>query len=373
MKIAIDARSLEGNKTGVGRYLENILKCWKDRKDVEFVLYFKDGIPEKELFKSDNFTLRQLKNPFGFSSNFFFQHFLLPFNIKKDKADFFFSPFYLRPLFCPAKSAIALHDISYEAHPEWFDRKSQFILKTLSKISAEKAAVIFTVSEYSKKEIVKYYGIDEKKIIVTSLAPDSSFYKEGNAEKINDIKKKYGLGKFILNVGTVFTRRHVPEIVEAFGKFLEDGSDYQLCIIGKNHTFPFVDIDAQMKIVNDKFGGNKIIHMNGVDESELMALYSSCEAVIYLSNYEGFGLPVVEGQFFEKPVITSHNTSLIEVGSDSVEFAENSVDGVLRSFNRVLKDREYYDKLVMKGKENIKRFSWQQCADRTLEGIVKFD
>jgi glycosyltransferase involved in cell wall biosynthesis len=372
MKIAIDARSLEGNKTGVGRYLENILKMWHNRREAEFVLYFKDEIPDKDHLKADNFILKQIKNPLGFSSNFFFQHFLLPYNIKKDKIDFFFSPFYLRPFFCSTKSAIALHDISYEAHPEWFDKKSQFILKMLSKISASKADVIFTVSDYSKNEIIKYYKIDPEKIIVTPLAPDSGFHKEENLQKLEEVKNKYGLSKFILCVGTMFTRRHVPEIIEAFEKFSEKNSGYQLCIIGKNKTFPFVDMDQNIKAVNDSFKSKKIIRLDFAEEDELMILYGACHAVIYLSDYEGFGLPVVEAQFFEKPVITSRNTSLVEVGGDSVEFVDdNKMENVLKSFDKVLEDERCYEELVLKGRENIKRFSWEKCADKTLEGIFQ--
>lgn len=372
MRIAIDARSLEGDKTGVGRYLENILKCWKARKDVQFVLYFKDKVPEREHFAGDSFVLKRLENPLGFSSNFFFQHVLLPYNLKKDRADFFFSPFYLRPLLCPVRSAIVLHDISYEAHPEWFDRKSQFILKTLSKLSAEKADAIFTVSEYSKNEIIKYYGTAAEKITVTSLAYDSSSCKAAGAGGVEAVKAKYGLTKFILNVGTIFTRRHVPEIIEAFGKFAQDEKDVQLCIIGRNRTYPFVDIDSRIHEINDRLDSERIVHVDFAEERELMALYIACEAVVYLSDYEGFGLPVVEAQSFGKPVITSRSTSLIEVGGGSVEFVEeNKEEDILGSFERVLCDSAYYSELLSKGKENIKRFSWQRCADRTLETILR--
>ena len=201
MKIAIDARSLESSKTGVGRYLSNLLKFWKTEKNVQFVLYFKDEISNDELINSDNFESVLLKNPLGFSSNFFFQHFLLPFRFKKDKVDFFFSPFYLKPIYCPVKSSIVLHDISYEAHSEWFDFKSQVILKTLSKISAKTTDKIFTVSNYSKDEIVKFYNIDPNKITVTHLAPDNSFSKIDDIEKIKNLKEKYGLDKFVLCIG----------------------------------------------------------------------------------------------------------------------------------------------------------------------------
>lgn len=371
MIIAIDARSLEGGKTGVGRYLENILKVWKGREDCSFILYFKDEIPKRDFLNSGNFVLRKLDNPLAVSSNFFFQHFLLPYSLKKDKADFFFSPFYLRPLFCPVRSAIVLHDISYEAHPEWFDRKNQFVLKTLSKLSAAAADVIFTVSDYSKGEIIKYYETGEEKIIVTPLAPDSSFYKEEDARKIAKAKNKYGLSKFILCVGTVFTRRHIPEIIEAFEKLSERGNDYQLCIIGKNKTFPLVDIDGLIGGVNEMSKEKKIVRIDFVSEDELMALYSSCHAVIYLSDYEGFGLPVVEAQYFQKPVITSRNTSLTEVGGGSVEFVDkNETDDILQSMRKVLGDEKYYDLLVTKGVENIRRFDWKICANKTIDVIL---
>ena len=372
MKIAIDARSLEGNKTGVGRYLENLLRVWQSREGAEFALYFKDMIPDKELLRGKNLTLKKLVNPLGFSSNFFFQHFLLPYNLKKDKADFFFSPFYLRPLFCPIRSAIVLHDISYEAHPEWFGRKEQFVLKTLSKISARKTDVIFTVSEFSKGEIMRYYHIAADKIVVTPLAPDSGFRREEDMVKLEKIKGKYGLSKFILCVGTMFTRRHVPEIIAAFASFAESDKDMQLCLVGKNKTFPFVDIDREIGAINGKEGGARIVRLDSAGEDELMTLYSACEAVIYLSDYEGFGLPVVEAQFFGKPVITSRNTSLVEVGGESVEFVDkNEADSIGASMEKVLGDTAYRDVLAEKGEKNIRRFSWEKCADETLSSILK--
>lgn len=372
MRIAIDARSLEGDKTGVGRYLENLLRIWAEKKDCEFILYFKDDIPKRDFLDSEAFTLKKLENPLGFSSNFFFQHILLPCSLKKDKADFFFSPFYLRPFFCPVRSAIVLHDISYEAHPEWFDSKSQFILRTLSRFSARRADIILTVSQYSKSEIIRCYDTDPDKIIVTPLAPDSSFRPEEDMEKILKIKDKYGLGKFIFCVGTFFTRRHIPEIIDAFNRFSEKDDSYQLCLVGKNKTFPFVDIEKMINDANTEFKEKKIIHLGFLEEDELKALYSSCSAVIYLSDYEGFGLPVVEAQFFDKPVISSNNTSLVEVGGDSVEFVEeNKAEDIADAFGKVLGDNEYRESLTLKGKENIKRFSWGKCADATLSSILK--
>ncbi len=421
MKIAIDARSLEKSKTGVGRYLSNLLRFWKNDRKNEFYLYFKDEIPKDDFlissespsgdsdgaegFKSGNFTLRLLKNPLGFSSNFFFQHFLLPYNLAKDKADFFFSPFYLKSFYCSVKSAIVLHDISYEAHPEWFDFKSQFILRILSKYSAKTADKIFAVSNYSKNEIIKYYKINPEKITVTYLAPDSGFADtnknlcrwfhssirtvephmqglhsgfhspEAGTMEPSAIKEKYNLkNKFILSVGSIFNRRHIPEIVEAFEKLALKYKDYQLLIIGKNHTHPFVDIDNMTEIANQKLGRNAIIHLDFASEEELQIFYSSCELSIYLSDYEGFGLPIAEAQFFGKPVITSYNSSLVEVGDSSVEFVKNNtVEEIYNSMNKVIFDESYKNKLIKSGGENIKRFSWERCAGETLDRILNVE
>lgn len=396
MIIAVDSRSLEGPKTGVGRYLSNLLRYWRKNKEHKFILYFKDNLPQSGgLFESENFTLRLLKNPLGFSSNFFFQHFLLPYNIKKDKADFFFSPFYLKPFYCPVKSAIVLHDISYEAHPEWFDFKNQFVLKKMSKLSAKKADLIFTVSNFSKSEIIKHYKINPDKIKVTYLAADGGFVdiKDNLKHKSLDIfaerrrhidvspsesgiddktiKQKYNLnGKFILSVGSIFNRRRIPEIIAAFEKVAKKRGDYQLLIIGKNHTYPFIDIDKKIKTANEDLGGKAIIRLDFVNDEELPALYSSCEFVVYLSDYEGFGLPIVEAQFFSKPVITSYNSSLIEVGGGSVEFVKNNaVDEIYNSLEKVISDESCRNRLVKLGGENVKRFDWEKCAENTLKNI----
>jgi glycosyltransferase involved in cell wall biosynthesis len=375
MKIGIDARSLEKSKTGVGRYLSNLLKFWKDDKNNEFYLYFKDKIPQDDFLKNDNFKLRFLKNPFGFSSNFFLQHFLLPYNLKKDKADFFFSPFYLKPFYCPVKSSIVLHDISYEAHPEWFDFKSQFILRALSKYSARTADKIFTVSNYSKEEIIKYYKINPEKITVTYLAADSGFVKIDNEVKTMAIMKKYNLNdKFILSVGSIFNRRRISEIIEAFEKLVMKHNDYQLLIIGKNHTHPFVDMDKKIKSANGKLGRNGIIKLDYASDEELTAFYSSCFLNIYLSDYEGFGLPIVEAQFFGKPVITSYNSSLIEAGGESVEFVKNNtVEEIYESLEKVISDENYRLDLVLRGDENIKRFNWERCARGTIGRILNVE
>ena len=185
------------------------------------------------------------------------------------------------------------------------------------------------------------------------------------------LKEKHGLNKFILCIGSIFNRRHIPEIIVAFNKIAKEYKDHQLLIIGKNHTYPLVDIENKIKTVNNDLGRNAIIHLDFVDEEDLLTFYSSCEINVYLSDYEGFGLPVIEAQFFGKPVITSYNSSLVEVGGDSVEFVkENAAHKIYDSLKKVISDEEYRLDLIKRGNENISRFSWERCAKKTLDEIL---
>lgn len=374
MIIGIDARSLEESTTGVGRYLSNILKCWKDHPEHKFVLYFKNAIPDEAYLGSGNFELRLVKNPFGFSSNFFFQHFLLPLNLFIDKTYFFFSPFYIKPYFCPVKSSVSLHDISYEAHPEWFDSKSQVALRKVSRHSANSADMIFTISQFSKSEIMKYYGVKNEKIVVTYLACDEGLGKINDNDVVRQRIGKYGItGKYVLYIGSIFTRRHVPELINAFERVAgeaKDIPDLQLVVLGRNHTYPHIDIESIIDHANKRMGRRAVAHIDSVEEDALNYFYSGCEFVVYLSDYEGFGLPVVEAQRFDKPVITTRGSSLVESGGNSALFVENNTEAeIYDKMKKLVYRADLKNKLISLGRENLKRFSWKNCAEEILRNI----
>ncbi|MEA2113338.1 MAG: glycosyltransferase, partial [Patescibacteria group bacterium] len=181
MKIGIDAHNLEGQRTGVGRYLFNLLKNWNDfdlsadkanlPSDLKFILYFKKEIPKELSFLSDKFQFRRLASKL--ESNVFFTHYLLPRAAKRDAIDILFCPAYVAPIFYRRKIALTLHDIIYQVHPELYNWPSiwdRILLKRFSRIAARKAEIIFVPSEYSKKEVLKYYEIKPEKVFNTPLA-----------------------------------------------------------------------------------------------------------------------------------------------------------------------------------------------------------
>ncbi len=359
MRIGIDCHNLGGYRTGAARYLMNLLKCWAKEKGSEFILYFKEQIPD-DIPKSENFQTRLLRT----ESNAWFEHILLPRAIKKDKIDIFFSPSYVLPFKIPkkVKTAVAIHDISYEAHPEWFSWQNRVLLRQVSKKSAKKADIIFTPSQFTKNEILKYYKkINLKKIFVISLAIDESF--RIIPETLSVLKKKYRVrDRFIFYVGAIFNRRFVPQIIEAFKKIKDRLPEYQLLIGGPNYTRPFIDIKNE----------DSIIYIDYIPEEDLVYLYNTADLFIWLSSYEGFGFPPLEAMACGVPVLSTKKTSLAEVLGDYPIWIDNpeDINEIGEKILKILKDENLRKELVEKGLAQSQRFSWQKTAEETLRILI---
>jgi len=365
MKIGIDCHNLEGKRMGVGRYLFNLLQCWsKPDSDAEFILYFKNHIPD-DIPQGKNSRSEILKT----ESNAAFEHFLLPKAVREDKIDLFFSPSYILPLRISRKikTAVAVHDISYEAHPEWFSWQNRILLRRVSKRSIKRADIIFTPSEFTKKEILKYYRISAEKIFVVPLATDEKFRQTENNSK--PIKEKYKINnKFIFYIGAIFSRRFVPECIEAFKQVAEKFPDHQFLISGTNYMYPAVDIGYIIKKANEDIGREAILHTDYVDENDLVYLYNHADLFIWLSSYEGFGLPPIEALACGTPVITTKMGSLAEAVGDSAVFIKNPEDvkEIGAAMEKILSNESLANELIKKGSKQAQKFSWEKTAQETL-------
>ncbi len=393
MLIGIDAHNLEGNRTGVGRYLFNLLKVWAadDRgraAGVKFILYFKDEIPvdlplrpaSSELQRGEQssgqatiFETRLLKT----RSTAKFIHWDLCRAAKKDMVDILFCPGYVAPIFFRGKIALTLHDIIYEAHQEWFEWKSwadRILLKLISKISAKRADIIFTISEFSRGQIIKYYRVAPEKIVLTRLAADPSLSPGSPQTELDSIKKYKIKDKFVFFVASIFERRHLPEVIDAFKKL--NRPDHQLLIGGRDHT-DGKKVDIMSAATNQQLGRDAIIRVDFIGDYDLKSLYSACAFFIWLSDYEGFGLPPLEAMACGAPLITSQGSSLDEVvGSAALTIKNNlDVEEIYQAMKRILADEDLRQDLIKKGKEQAAKFSWEKCAQETLDKlmlIVKF-
>ena len=378
MKIGIDAHNLEGQRTGVGRVLFNLFKQWNyfNLPNLEFILYFKKEIPDDLprgkaglRLKKPNFKKRILKAPFNLQSNALFRHYSLHNEATKDKLDILFCPDYVAPILYKGKTALILHDIIYQAHPELYNWPSfwdRILLKKFSKISAKKAKIIFTPSEFSRQEVIKYYKINPDKVSTILLAADDNFKPINDQKKLNEIKKKYQIkDKFILHIGSIFNRRHLPEAIKAFEKLSKKLPNYQFLIVGVNHTNPFINID---KLIKNK----PIIHINYLQSRDLPLLYNAADLLVYLSDYEGFGLPVLESISCGTPVVAKPIASIPEVaGKAAIYIQDNSdINEIEKAIYKGLTNQELRSNLIEKGLEQAKKFSWEKCAQKYLDVLM---
>lgn len=366
MTIGIDCHHIKDQK-GIERYLANLLKFWK-KEQVKFILYI-DNPKDVGIFpEAQNFEIKIIKKILGISSTALFQHFLLPRQAQKDKVDILFSPSYLLPLLFRGKTAVTIHDIIYEAHPEWFNFQGwqdKILVKWIGKVSARKADIIFTPSNFTKKEIVRFYQIKASKIKVISLAAET--YK---AKK--PCKKPLSKKSYFLLPAALFERRCVSELISAFGKIAKKYPKFQLVIIGKDFTNRNVAYLA--KLINQKFNRKAIIYYSDfISQDQIVAFFQNAYATVYLSLYEGFGLPVLESMAYGVPVICGNAEALKEITEKNCYWVSDPRDikKISEQMLLAVQDKKYYQQIQKSGLAQSKKFSWETCAKETLQLLIE--
>ena len=229
---------------------------------------------------------------------------------------------------------------------------------------------IIAVSEFSKQEIVKYYQVAPEKIKVTYEGIDPIFAKKLSASDQQKLQGKFDpQKKIILYVGSIFNRRHIPNLLRAFANLSEKMSDLQLVLVGKNKTNPHIDIE---KLVEKYKNQNNIIWKNQVSDQELAYLYSIATVFVYPSTYEGFGLPPLEAMSQGVPVVVGQGSSLTEVVAEAgLTVDPRQASDIGKKIRQLLTDENLRELMIEKGMARVQEFSWEKCARETLETITK--
>ncbi len=368
---------MEGSRTGVGRYMANILSVWAEKfPENRYNLLFRREVPADVCLSSPNIKSVLVPCPDRFNVSAVWENLYLPAIVSKlGGHDLFFSPSYTLPIRkVGGVNVVTIFDISYISHPDWFPFKERMMYKLMTGPTVRKADLILTGSEYSKSEILRFYDVDENKIHVTYLSVDPVFGKVSGIEEL-DISGRYGLkGVVVLYVGLIANRRNVPVLIEAFSKSIgKQDKEATLVIVGKNLSFPHIDILD----IADRFEvAGRVRWLQYVDDKELLALYQRADLFVYPSLYEGFGIPPLEAMYVGTPVITSNMSSLPEVVGDAAILLDDPSDPVemAGAIGKVVGNKGLSAKMVRKGKVRCALFSWERCAVETMrlfEGIIE--
>jgi len=239
----------------------------------------------------------------------------LPREVLKKPVDILHAQYHL-PAFSSAQGIITVHDVSFMRYPEFFTRREYLKMRALLPISLKRANKIITISEYSKKEIMNFFGVTPEKIKVIYCGGGEEFCPADYVPEVDAVKKKYHLPeKFILCVSNLQPRKNLPRLIKAYVNLRKNQPEvkHKLVIVGEK-AWLYSDIFASLK---ESGLPDEIILIGYIPTRNLPSLYSAADLFVYPSILEGFGLPALEAMACGCPVITSNTSSLPEVVGDA--------------------------------------------------------
>jgi glycosyltransferase involved in cell wall biosynthesis len=353
MRIGIDAREIVGRQTGVGRYLSGLIAEWaaSDRaRHHQFVLYAHDAIPQPP----GPFVTRIVPG----TSGTWWQQVQLPRAVRDDGLDLFFSPQYAAPLFVTTKTAVVIYDVSFAAHPEWFRFREGVRLRWLSRAAAAKACAVITISEFSRREIVEHLNVPESRIHVI---PPGVPVRHTNLASTREPK--------VLFVGSIFNRRHVPDLIAAVAPILRLHPHASLDIVGDNRSYPHEDVMAAIE--REQLGAHVTWHRYASDD-QLADLYGRARAFVFLSEYEGLGLTPLEALTAGvPPVLFDTAVSRESCGDAALYVQRDRPHDIRHAIEQLLFDERVRSKVLAAAPEALARFSWSRAARQTLEVLER--
>ena len=363
MRIAINTRFLLTHKMeGFGWFTYEVVKRMVEQHpEHEFFFFFDRKFDPKFIF-GDNVTPVVLNPPARHPILFkIWFNYSVTRALKKYNIDLFFSPDGYLSLKTNIKQVSVIHDLNFEHYPEDIPASPRKYLKAYFPLFAKKAAKIITVSEFSKQDIVKQYGILPEKITVAHNGGNEAFKPLTNPEQ-NNVKKKYSNGMdYFVYVGALHARKNTDRLFQAFNQFKKEShSDLKLIVVGQK----------LWKSDQDNIGFSQLKHKDDIiftghlQIEELIKIVAAAKALTLVSYFEGFGIPLVEAMRCGIPIITSNTTSLPEVAGDCGLLVDPfDINDIAKAMTKLIEDENLQSELSQKGLERAKLFSWNQSAD----------
>lgn len=347
MRIAVDARELAGHTTGVGRYLQRLLQEW-GLADVphHFTLY----TPSPELACPPGLDAEIVVLPGRSGTRW--EQVTLAAALRRDRPDVLLAPAYSAPIVASCPCVLAMHDVSFSAHPEWFGWREGARRRLLARLSARTAQVVVTGTAFSRDEVARYLGVAHDRIRVIPYGLGMAHSTSSPADR----------DPLVLFVGSLFNRRHLPELIEGFAVVARDRPDLTLEIVGANRTHPRQDLHrlaaAQSPAVRLR---------DWVDDLELQRLYRRARVFAFLSEYEGFGFTPLEALAAgATPVVLDTAVAREVLGPAAVYVARPDPQDVARGLQSAL-DSSVASRVAAAAPGVLSRYDWRDTARQTLQ------
>jgi glycosyltransferase involved in cell wall biosynthesis len=303
----------------------------------------------------------------------FWNQFRLSWELLKHPVDLFFQPTHTLPLYRPKRIVTTLHDIGFERLPKLYRPAELRYHRYSARLAVRRANRILTVSEFSKREILEIYKLPPERVVVTPLAHDPLRYRpDVPAEDAGRVLDKYRLSRpYFLFAGRVEEKKNVANLIHAFSIFKSMrgiGDPIKLFLAGA----PGFGIERIRKEIETRKMGEFVVMPGYVPEEDMPALFAQAHALTFPSNYEGFGLPILQAQACGAPVIASYACSMPEVGGQAALYVKpDEPEDIARAMRELVGESALWERLRDLGFENVKRYSWDETARLTMNVLLE--
>lgn len=369
MRIAINTRFLVKNQLeGIGGYTYEVLqRLVSQHPEHEFIFLFDKNYDSSFVF-AKNVTPVVLfppaRHPFLW---WWWFEIAIPNALKKYKADVFFSPDGYASLRTPVPTVLVIHDIAYKHLRHHFSKLMLYYFDYFTPKFVQKARRIVTVSEFSKQDIIKQLGVPAEKIAV-SYNGCKDIFQPLNESAQQAVRLQYAENQdYFLYVGSIHPRKNVHRLVQAFDQFkIQTKSPVKLLIGGRFawQTGEVKDAYEQAQFKND------ITLLGYVSAAELPSLVGAALALVYVSLFEGFGVPLLEAMQCDVPIITSNISSMPEVTGDAALLVDpTDVNAIAKAMQTLYENPALRENLIEKGKIQREKFTWEKATAIIWENI----
>ena len=378
MTIGIEAeRANHPQKTGVEHYAKQLIEHLAKIDSVNrYVLYLRTRPEPWFLNLPKNFRVKVIPFPI------FWTQIRISWEMLVNPVDVLFIPASALPVIHPKKSVSTIHDLAWNFFPETYTTFIRYFSIFFTWYAVKFCSKIIAVSQATKDDIVKKYGVSPEKIavvhhgydVVTSdklptYAEASDFAKASSDKPAG--RQVTGLvlpEKYVLFLSTLQPRKNLEKLIDEFrhAKLSHPEIPHKLLVVGKP-GWKFTEI---LKKINQ----NKdiVVYLNHISETQKAQVLAKADLLVLPSLYEGFGMQILEAFAANVPVATSNISSMPEVaGQAAVYFDPKSTGDIARAMQMVLHDQSLSDSLRAKGRDRLKDFSWDKCARETLDVLTK--
>jgi glycosyltransferase involved in cell wall biosynthesis len=358
LHIGVDAREVLGRPTGVGRYLTEITRAWATDATIAhtFTFFLPHARPD---WPPANPRFRVVVAP-GRGSGTWWEQTTLASAAAKAGVDVFLGPAYTLPLRVPCPSVVFIHDVSYFAHPEWFAWREGLRRRWLTRRSARRAQVVLTLSAFSAQEIAARLGVPPDRIL---LAPPGAPPADP-ADPENHARRE----PVVLYVGSLFTRRRIPDLIRGFAEAARQVPGARLILVGDNRARPPIDPRALAAAAGV---GSQVEWRSYIADGELEALYRRARVFALLSEYEGYLLTPLEAFAHGVPAVLLDTPIAREAYGGAATLVASGPAALAGALVPLLTDDRAHAAAVRAGRERLGRSSWHDAARAVLAALTR--